>query len=168
MPNGWHCGEGVRTGSEVARFAQQLHTSLKVSGLSRTDVFPRPNGGIEFHVYGAFGHIELFIDPKNTFDYLGNDANDAVTEEGENLPWERARSVTMKFFSKQELLSGRSLLSADTSQKKSDCLPMLSQNLVTVREYPSSMSLVPLLLIAPSVHILRNITQVSSPIPQHI
>jgi hypothetical protein len=131
------------------------------------DVFPRPNVGIEFHVYGSRGHVELFIDPKETFDYLKNNIHDEITEQGEDLPWDKAIPLIVDFFKEEPMSFEQSPPSLDTSQGCIVFLPTHSQIPVTVQVYPSSMSLAPLPLADPSVPILRNITQARSAILQH-
>ena len=167
LPDGWHSGEGIAIEYRVAEFADQLYTILNHKGFSYMDVFPRPNGGVEFHVYGSCGHIELFIDPKHTFDYLKNDIHDEITEQGEDLPWERAIPLIVEFFKEESMSFGQSPPSLGTSQRSIVFLLTHSQTPLTVQVYPSSMSLVPLLPVAPSAHILRNTTQVRSAILQH-
>jgi len=158
LPEGWHCGEGIAAESRVAEFADQLYTSLICKRSLSMDVFPRPNGGIEFHVYGSCGHIELFIDPKHTFDYLKNDAYDQIMEQGEDLPWERAIPLIVAFFREESTLSEQFPRSLGTFHRCTGFLLTHLQIPVTVQVYPSSTSLVPLLLAAPSAHILRNTT----------
>lgn len=162
LPNGWHCGEGVPLDPAVADFANSLLTVLSFKGISNIDVFPRPNGGIEFHVYGASGHLELFIDSNSTFDYLKNDANDDIVEDDEDVPWDRAIPLILKSFRADPMLSGQCRPSPDTSPRRGDSpLTRLPPHL-TVQVYPSSMSPVALILAAPSVHTFTNTMRVRS------
>jgi hypothetical protein len=162
LPNGWHCGEGVPLDSAVADFANGLLTVLSFKGISNIDVFPRPNGGIEFHVYGASGHLELFIDSNSTFDYLKNDADDNIVEDDEDVPWESAIPLILKSFRADPILSGQCQPSPDTSPRRDDSLLTRLPPRLTAQVYPSSMNPVPLIITAASVHTFRNTMHVRS------
>ena len=159
-PDGWCCGEGVGLKEDVARFTEELYTSLGFVSFSSMDVFPRSNGGIELHVYWARGHIELFINPAGTFDYLEFDDRDEITDEGEDLLWCDAKSVIKSSLRKMTVLSERFLASRNSYQKRTDshqmCLPIPA----TVQAYLFSTSLAPKTPAAPFVNIFNNTTHV--------
>lgn len=160
LPEGWHFGEGVALNEGVATFTDSLLTELNFKGFANTDVFPRPNGGIEFHIYGLSGHIELFIDSDYTFDYLKNDINDEVVEDGEDVSWEKAMPLILEFLESDTMLFEQHRCRGISPQKggfpRMSSLPHL---MAQVCQF--SMSHVRLPIASPSVYTYRNIMQVS-------
>lgn len=160
LPHGWHQGEGIPLDPKVARFAEGLLAQVRYAGLSDVDVFPRPNGGLEFHVYGPHGHVELFINQDGTFDYLRNDVNDEITGDGEGLPWEKAIRLIKEFFAGGLAPFEQSHPSPDTSRRSGDFPLMYSGIPATIRVCQSSTNAVRWPQVVPSVGTFRSITQV--------
>jgi len=61
LPQGWHYGRGGPIASDVLELTARIYNDLLILGLSRTDVFPDPAGGVLLTAYQGSHYVGIDV-----------------------------------------------------------------------------------------------------------